>query len=130
MRTQIYIVIMHDNMCRISIIGESSSNLGGIKFKSLKVYSILKALMVLILNYFALENMLRSDIVSNKIYNIMRIRLYKEKINREQGIFILVSIAYHLTLIFFNCDIKFDCCQCACRIIYKIFSFEWLRLRW
>ena len=69
MRTHIYIVIMHDNMCRILIIGEFSSSLGGIKFESLKVYLIWNTSMLLLLNHFEFENQLRSD---------MTIRLNKE----------------------------------------------------
>ena len=104
---------MHDNMCRILIIGEFSSKLGGIKFESLKVYLIWNTSMLLLLNHFEFENQLRSDDTSEqKIFD------------REQGIFIIVIIAYHLTLISFNCDIKFDCYLCACRIIYTIFSSE------
>lgn len=104
-------------MCRILIVGEFSSSLGGIKFESLKVYLIWNTSMLLLLNHFEFENQF-DDTSEQRIFD------------REQGIFIIVIIAYHLTLISFNCDIKFDCCLCACRIIYTIFSFEWLRPRW
>ena len=60
---------MHDNMCRILIIGEPTSSLGGIKFESLKVYLIWNTSMLLLLNHFEFENQLRSD---------MTIRLNKE----------------------------------------------------
>ena len=53
---------MHDNMCRILIVGEFSSSLGGIKFESLKVYLIWNTSMLLLLNHFEFENQLRSDI--------------------------------------------------------------------
>ena len=62
---------MHDNMCRILIVGEFSSSLGGIKFESLKVYLIWNTSMLLLLNHFEFENQLRSDIR-------MTIRLNKE----------------------------------------------------
>ena len=63
---------MHDNMCRISILGEFSSSLGGIKFESFKVYLIWNTSMLLLLNHFEFENQLRY------IYHRMTIRLNKE----------------------------------------------------
>ena len=62
---------MHDNMCRILIVGEFSSSLDGIKFESFKVYLIWNTSMLLLLNHFEFENQLRSDIR-------MKIRLNKE----------------------------------------------------
>ena len=52
---------MHNMMCCILVIGESSSNLGGIKFKSLKVYLFWNKNMLLGYHHFAFKNMLRSD---------------------------------------------------------------------
>ena len=69
MRTHIYIVIMHNMMCRILIIGEYSSNLGGMKFESLKVYSNLSPLMLLVLNYLALYVCTKKKLIESKAYS-------------------------------------------------------------